>query len=93
MDTTGVVGDADDWHPEVVKGEGGFAADIAEALDDDGGLLGLDVEVLQVGLDEPGDAFARGLLAAQRTAEGDRLAGDDARVEVPLVNRCPSSRP
>ena len=52
----------------MVEGDGSFAADVAEALDGDGGVGDGYLHVFEIFFDEVGDAGAGGFAAALRAA-------------------------
>ena len=82
VEGAGVVGDRDDFGAVGGEGEGGFAADVAEALDGDGGFAQRDFHIREVFFDEVGDAGAGGFAAALGAADGDGFAGDDGGGDV-----------
>lgn len=61
--------------------------DVAETLNDGGGLVGVDAELGERARGEEGDAVAGRLHAPGGTLQGERLAGDDGWHEVTGVGR------
>ncbi len=77
----------DDLGAGLMEQLGGDAADIAEALHDDARALDFQAQIAR-GLDADHEHAAAGrLAAAQRAAQRDRLAGDDAGRRAALVHR------
>ncbi len=81
------VADAGDFHAVLVgETEGGDGADIAEALDDGGAVVGLHLEDVHRALDEIDDAAPGRFAPAGGAADAHRLAGDDLGDSVALVD-------
>ena len=72
------VGHGQDLHAVAGERERGDGADVAEALDDGGGFADVEPDGVCGAVDEVADAAAGGLAPAQRAAQPDRFAGDDA---------------
>jgi hypothetical protein len=71
------VGDRDDPGAEPCQQLGGYRADVAKALDRDGGAVDVESQVLRRLARHDRDAASGRLAAPERPAHFDRLAGDD----------------
>ena len=78
VDAAEGIGHGDDLHAVAGQGERGDGADVAEALDGGGGFADVQPDGVGGAVDEVADAAAGGLAPAQRAAQRDRFAGDDA---------------
>ena len=87
VDAAGDVGDGDHGRAPVGELVRGDAADVAEALDDAALLGEVPAEPLAGAGRHHHDAGARRLLAEDRAADRDRLAGDDLRHGVADLHR------
>ena len=81
------VGDRDDPSASLIEQTGRSLADVAEALDSDTGAVELEPAAASRVRDRVDDALAGRVRAADRTADGDRLAGHDARHRIAPMHR------
>src|SRR5664280_2611788 len=83
----GMIGNGDDLRAIFGDRRGRLAADIAEALDRHGRLVDRKLEVIQIAFDKISHTPAGRFAAAFRSPKGDRLAGDNRRLDMPDVVR------
>ena len=87
VDAAADVGDRDDPRAGLVQEAGGRLADVAEALDGDGGAGQIEADPAGGVLDRVDDALAGRVDATVGAADRDGLAGDDAGHRVAAVHR------
>ena len=91
VDAAADVGDRDDARPGLVEQPCRRLADVAEALDGDRGARQAEADPARGVLDGVDDALAGRVGPADRAADRERLAGDDARAPSSpgASRRCP----